>query len=258
MNDRSRISKTHVIVLRRRNFGEADRILTVYTPDRGKQEIIARGIRKTTSRKAGHMEVFAHASILTAKGRTWDIVTEASTVESYRYLRQDLDQISRANYVCELLDRFTEMDDDNRPLWDLLTGMLRTLDSIAEGSDIDANLLLRWFELRLLNLTGFQPQLFNCIQCGAEIQPERNSIDLQAGGVLCPTCGPRFPAAEAVTIEVLKVMRHLQRSNWDDVSRLRLDEYLLRSVESLLQRYLVIVLERRLVSVDFIHRLRSL
>ena len=80
-------------MLRRRDYGDADRVLTVYTPSHGKHELIAHGVRKTTSRKAGHLEIFSHASLVIAEGRTWDIITEASTVESYRHLRQDLDQI---------------------------------------------------------------------------------------------------------------------------------------------------------------------
>ncbi len=99
MSNRTRVHKTHAVVLRRRNLGDADRVLTVYTPGHGKQELIAHGVRKPTSRKAGHLETFSHASLMIAEGRTWGIITEASTVESYRYLRQDLDQIG-ARELC--------------------------------------------------------------------------------------------------------------------------------------------------------------
>ena len=258
MSNRHRVRKTHAIILRRRDFSEADRILTVYTPADGKQEFIARGIRKTTSRKAGHLETFSHASLLVAEGRTWDIVTEVTTVESYRRLKEDLDLIGQASYVCELVDRFTEVDNENRPMWELLTGMLRLIDSAAGQDAYDSRLLLRWFELRLLTLTGFQPQLFHCIECGNEIEPVKNYFSLQHGGVLCPTCGSHNSEVEAIPVEALKALRHLQRNNWEDVSHLRLNNAQLHPIESLLYRYLVAILERRLVSVDFLHRLRSL
>lgn len=264
MSNRSRVHKTHALILRRRDFGDADRVLTVYTPSDGKQQYIARGIRKMTSRKAGHLETFSHASLLVAEGRTWDIITEASTVESFRHLRQDLEQIGRASYVCELVDRFTEMDDENRDVWELVIGVLRLLDVASQNdtgnieADFDANLLLRWFELHLLLLTGFQPQLFHCVQCEAEIQPEQNYLGLQSGGVFCPKCGIHLPEAEAIDVETLKILRHIQRSGWNEIRHLKLDDKLMRKVESILYRYLLIVLERRLISVDFLHRLQSL
>ena len=120
MNTRQRLYRTHAVVLRRRDYGDADRILTIFTPSLGKLEVIAKGIRKTTSRKAGHLELFTHTSLLLAQARTWDIISEAVTVESYRKIRNDLEKISRASYVCELVDCFTRADDENEPLWDLM------------------------------------------------------------------------------------------------------------------------------------------
>lgn len=258
MSNRHRVHKTHAVVLRRRDFGDADRVLVVYTPGHGKQELIAHGVRKPTSRKAGHLETFSHASLLVAEGRTWGTVTEASTVESYRRLREDLDQIGRATYLCELVDRFTEIDDENRDVWDLLTGTLRMLDEHGVSASFDPYLLLRWFELHLLAFVGFQPQLFQCIQCGKEIEPVENYFSLQGGGVLCPECGPHVPEAERIPLEVLKVIRHVQRSRWEEVAHLTVPEAVMRRVDNLLNRYLVVVLERRLTSADFLRRLRSL
>lgn len=258
MTNRHRVHKTQAVVLRRRDYGDADRILVVYTPNSGKQELIAHGVRKTTSRKAGHLETFSHASLLIAQGRTWNIVTEASTVESYRHLRQDLDQIGRASYVCELVDRFTEIDDENRDIWELLTGTLRLLDAHGVRAVFDPHLLLRWFELHLLSSVGFQPQLAECLQCGKPIEPQANFFSIQGGGVLCPECGQHAPEAEQIPLDVLKVLRHLQRSRWEDVHAIQLQEPVMGAVDNLLNRYLVAVLERRLTSADFLRRLRSL
>ncbi|MCB0115895.1 MAG: recombination protein O N-terminal domain-containing protein, partial [Caldilineaceae bacterium] len=71
MAERSRVNRMQGVVLRRRDQGEADRVLTVFTPDQGKRDLIAKGIRKTTSRKAGHLELFTHVSMLVAQARTW-------------------------------------------------------------------------------------------------------------------------------------------------------------------------------------------
>lgn len=253
MADRSRTYRTQAVILRRRDYNDADRILTVFTPHSGKQQLIAKGIRKTTSRKAGHLELFSHASLLVAQARTWDIITEATTVESFRHFRQDLDRIGQVSYVCELVDSFAEADDEIQPLWDLLLLVLRQLDA-NQGNPW---LLLRWFELHLLSLVGFQPQLFYCLSCGDELQAVTNYLSLREGGVFCPRCGEGRAASEPIEPDVLKILRHLQRSPWSAVHHLQVRSQLMPPVENVLYRYLLTVLERQLRSPDFLRRIRS-
>src|SRR5438045_4093476 len=103
-----RVYRCEAVVLRQRRLGEADRILTLYTPQLGKVEAVAKGVRKQTSRKAGHLEPLTLSSLLIASGRNLDIITQAETVESFLPLREDLTRLSRGMYVAELVDRFSE------------------------------------------------------------------------------------------------------------------------------------------------------
>ena len=256
MAERSHSYRTRAVILRRRNYGDADRILTVFTPRFGKRILIAKGSRKTTSRKAGHLELFNHVNLLVAQARTWDIITESVTVESFLQLRGDLGAISRAAYVCELVDAFTAEDDDYEPVWELLLLGLRNLDSCPD-LEAETDLLLRWFELQLLRLMGFQPELFACLGCGEDLQPLDNFLHLNAGGVFCPECGRTMQGAELVNVSTLRVLRHLARNQWEALRGLRIGPATIQAVESVLQRYLVVILERRLKSTDFIHRLRQ-
>src|ERR687885_415233 len=91
---RSHVYRTEAIILRRSDFGEADRILTLYTPRYGKRRAIAKGVRKTTSRLAGHVELFTRVQLRLAEGRNLDIVTQAQIIAPYRALREDLERIS--------------------------------------------------------------------------------------------------------------------------------------------------------------------
>jgi DNA repair protein RecO (recombination protein O) len=151
MPSQERLYRTHVVILSRRDYNDADRILTVFTPSLGKRDLIAKGVRKTTSRKAGHLELLTHASLLVAQARTWDIITEAVTVESFRHVRENLEAIGFASYACELIAAFTEADDESEPLWELLLATLRVLDENSQAGNTSAqHLLMRWFELRLL------------------------------------------------------------------------------------------------------------
>lgn len=247
-----RLYRTDAIILRRSDFGEADRLLTVLTPARGKVRLLAKGVRKTTSRKAGHVELFMLTDMLVAHGRTWDIISQAEVVEAYRDLREDLDKTSHAYYLAELVDRFSEEHDPNQPLFELLALTLARLSHLD-----DPYLNLRYFELHLLSLTGFQPQLHFCVAGEEPIQAvENNYFHFVDGGVLCPTHGQARPNAEPLPLAVLKVLRYLQTEPWEQVAKLQLSPATRQQVERLLLGYLTFVLERRLKSVDFIRRLR--
>src|SRR5215471_12267089 len=120
---RERVYRTEAVIIRRADVGEADRALTLFTPH-GKRRVVAKSARKTTSRLAGHIELFTHTSLLLAVGRNLDIVTQSVIIHSFDTLRRDLRRISAAYYVAELIDRLTEEDDENRPAFDLLVATL--------------------------------------------------------------------------------------------------------------------------------------
>ncbi|MEZ4676194.1 MAG: DNA repair protein RecO [Caldilineaceae bacterium] len=257
MSKHERVYRTKAIVLSRRDHGEADRVLTLFTPALGKQEWIAKGIRKTTSRKAGHLELFTHATLLVAKARTWDIITEAATVENFRYLRENLESIAQASYLCELVSCFSEQDDENQPLWDLLLLAFRILDENAQKATEESATFLRWFELHLLELAGFQPQLFHCLRCNEQIKPVVNFLSLENGGIVCPRCAAGQDDVEAIDADVLKILRHLQRSTWPESRQVQIRPFLVLAAENILHRYILTVLERQLKSIQFLRKLQT-
>ncbi len=256
MSNRERVRSTRALILRRRDVNDADRVLTVLTPGDGKLELIAKGVRKTTSRKAGHLELFTHAALLVAQGRTWDIITEAQTVESFRHLRENLEAIAAASYIAELIDSFAEGGDDARTLWDLALQVLRELDATSAQGRVPPTLLI-WFNLHLLSLTGFQPQFFRCLDCAQELEPSLNFLSLHAGGVFCPRCAPRRDDVEALEVDTLKVLRFLQSRSWSEAASITVRTPVLRRVESVLNRYLIVVLERQVRSTAFLRRLAA-
>src|SRR5437764_13336849 len=127
------VFRTEALVLRRHDFGEADRVLTLYSPWRGKFRAIAKGVRRPKSRLGGHVELFTHVNVLAAQGRNLDIVTQAETVRPFGRIRDDLWKISYACYVAELVDRFTEEHLENQPVFDLLLHAFTYLDESESG-----------------------------------------------------------------------------------------------------------------------------
>ncbi|MGA9348587.1 MAG: DNA repair protein RecO [Anaerolineae bacterium] len=248
---RERLYRTEAIVLKRSDFGEADRLLTLYTPKLGKIRAIAKGVRKPTSRKSGHVELFTHSQFLIAKGRSLDIVTQAETVHAFRPLREDLLRTTYAYYAAELLDLFVEEGIENCPLFDLLLTMLGWL---GDASDLD--LTTRFFELRLLFLLGYRPQLFQCVACRHQIEPVSNFFSPADGGILCARCGENHRGAQEITLNALKVLRFLQTRDYGTCCRLRLSRPLHRELETMMYHYITYILERNLKSVKFLNTLR--
>src|SRR5512145_916664 len=124
MSNQPRSQRVEAVVLRHSNWGEADRMLTLFTRELGKLRVVAKGARRVRSRKAGHLEPFTRVALMLARGRDLWIVTQAETVDAYLPLRENLEQIANASYVIELLDRFTYEEGANRPLYQLLVETL--------------------------------------------------------------------------------------------------------------------------------------
>lgn len=250
---RERTYRTEAIVIRRSDFGEADRLLTLFTIDRGKVRAIGKGARKPQSRKTGHVELFMRGKYLIAEGRDLDIVTQAEMVEAYPALRDDLLRATYASYAVELLDRFTVDEDPHRDIYELLAAALGWFATMPADELL---LPARYYELRLLSLTGFQPRLFNCLHCGEPVQEEDQAFSVDLGGLLCANCMATDPRARPVSAVSVKVMRYLQTRSWDTVKQLRLRPTVLHEIERIMHDYLIQILERDLKSAGFIRRLR--
>jgi DNA repair protein RecO (recombination protein O) len=247
-----KIYRTEAIVLRRQNLGEADRILTLYTRDYGKLKVVAKGVRKPQSRKAGHVELFAQVDVLVARGRSsLDMLSQADLLDAFSPIRRDLIRTTYAAHFVELLDAFTEEADASLPLYRLLADGLGWL-----GQTADLRRTARYYELRLLGLAGYRPELFTCVVCGERIQPRDQFYSAADGGVICPTCGGAHPRAKPISLAVLKVLRYMQTRPFEVVEQLALRPAVLAETERILHNTLTYHLERRLKSAAFLNRLR--
>lgn len=245
--------RVEAIVLRHADWGEADRLLTLYTREHGKVRALAKGARKINSRKAGHLEPFTRVKLQLAKGRDLLIVTQAESVEAYQPLREDLVRMGTAAYAVELLDRFVPDEEVAVPLlYRLLTETLARL-----AAEPDPWLPVRYYEMRLLDFLGFRPQLFECANCGREILPEDQFFSYSAGGVICPRCGGGLRGLRKVSIEALKYLRHFQRSAYREAQRAHPEADTRREMETLMQGYFTHLLERELNTPGFIKSIQK-
>lgn len=246
-----RVIRSEVVVLRHTDWGEADRLLVLYSREAGKLRAVAKGVRKLRSRKAGHLEPFTRVKLLLAQGREFWIVTQAETVDAYLPLREDLLRTGYAAYVIELLDRFTYEEGENQPLYQLLTDTLERISMLP-----DPFVAVRYYEIRLLDLLGFRPEMFQCVRCQAQIKPENQFFDALHGGVVCPRCAERTPTARPISMNALKHLRHFQRSSFRDALRADPSAAVRRELEAMLSYYLTYLLERKLNTSAFLKVIR--
>lgn len=144
--------KTEGIILKRSDFGEADRLLTIFTKHDGKIRVIAKGVRKTTSRKGPSLELFNHVQVFVARGKNLDIITEAEVINSFSKFRKNLKKVACAYQACELVDKLTAEQAENKEVLDLLK------DYLLQISDQRPATSNQQFSLTLLTFLGFWPK----------------------------------------------------------------------------------------------------
>lgn len=252
---RMRVYRTDGIILKRSDWGEADRLITLFTPRFGKLRVVAPGARKPQSRKSGHLELFTRGSFVLARGRTFDKLTQAETDDYFPRFRESLDRVTYVSLAAELVDRLLEEADENAPLYDLLLRTVAILDDPADSPD--PLLALRYFELRALGLLGYQPQLHVCTECDSAVEAVDQFFSLEGGGVVCPNCGAGQPDLIRIPVDLLKVLRFLQSRSWAETRGLRLPPAVAGGLEMLLTRYVVALLQRDLKSEKFLRELRE-
>ena len=249
---RPRNYQTEAIIIKKTKLGEADRILTLYTPDLGKIQAVARGVRRPRSKLAGHLELLTHSLVSLARGRNLDTITGSQTINSFLPLKSDLQLTSYALYTTELVNQFTADHIENHPLFRLL---LATMEQICQAGN--GELILRYFELHLLNEVGYRPQLQHCVACRQPLEPVTNSFCSGAGGMLCPDCRQSQPLTYPLSVNALKVLRLLQSNDYATVSRLKMKPQLSHELEAVIRDYLRYLLEREVKSAAWLDTLRK-
>ncbi len=231
------------LTLKQAPFGEADLLVTLFSRERGKLRAVAKGARRSNSKLVGHLEPITHLRLALNRGRNLDYVTQAQVIDSFPAVKNDLQAIARGFYVAELVDGFASEAHQNLPLYDLA---LAALGRVAQDSNPD--LVLRAFELGLLRVSGFMPELYRCVECGEGLVPERHRFSIDLGGVLCLECRPPSAQIRPLTLRALKVLRLLDRTSLADLHPLQIDDALARELKTLLESAVEFWLDKRVMS----------
>ena len=244
--------QTEAIIIKKTKLGEADRILTLYTPHLGKIQAVAKGVRRPRSKLSGHLELLTYSLVSLARGKNLDTITGSQTINSFLPLKSDLELISYALYITELVNQFTADYIENYPLFCLL---LETIGQLNQGGNNE--LVLRYFEIHLLNEVGYQPQLQQCVLCRLPLKPISNSFCPSAGGMLCPGCTKSQPFSYPLSVNGLKVLRLLQDSDYNTIGRLKINQELSYELEGIMRKYIKYLLDKEVKSSAWLDTLKQ-
>lgn len=209
--------KTEGIILKRRNFGEADRILTVFTHKQGKISVLAKGVRRITSRRAGNVELLNRTMMYLHQGKGMPILTEAQSLNTYPKLKDDLILSTYAYHIIELVEKLTAEGQENPFVYEYLVKVLEKL------SQNPRQILIRAFEVKILSALGF-----------ATFSPQ-NSI-----------------STPGVSIQTGKILEDLQNSSWDRIKKISITQSQALELERYLRYYIERTLEGELKSRQFL------
>jgi DNA repair protein RecO (recombination protein O) len=230
------------IVLSIRDYGEADRIVTLFTLEHGKIGGIARNAKRSRKRFGGSLEVFARLRILAFLKEGLSLLEDAELMTVFPHIREDLAKIGYAGYACELVDRLLPEAQPNRRLFRLLVSYLEYLDSFPPVADDR-----RFFEVNLLNILGYRIPLENCAQCNSLLDQAMDLSYRPQSGFFCGRCGGSGMNISHETLSLLKMSMSTGR-----FGKIRFVGNALREAEDVLDSTIAMLLDRPLVSLSFL------
>lgn len=243
--------KTEGIIIRVRDYGEADRIITLFTREHGKVQAIVKGCRKQKSRKRGVIQLFTYGDFVIYSGRSLDTVTQCQAKETFGPIREDLDRMAYASYLVELLDGFVNAGESHEDLFflSLVCLHLLTVD--------DPELVIRAFETRLMSVLGYQPHLSDCVVCGAELSGSRIFFSPRLGGGLCERCVSHDLESLSCKLGTINMLKQLAVWDLKRLRVLKLSGEAKREIGEIMKSYISQRLEKKIKSADFLQSLTS-
>lgn len=241
------IVQTEAIVLRSRNYKEADQLITFYTRKYGKITAIAKGVKKPKSKLRGAVQVFSHSNLSLFFGRNLGTITQGESINTFLELRSDFTRMSYASYIAELIDSVIPESQNDEEIFRLL------LEGQYLLSFADPLFTTHLIEARLLAHLGYQPQLDFCVECGEKIKNDFFFVPI-LGGAICSKCKKNsLHAALKISGEAKSVLMRLVDMDILKVTRIKISESASREIDKLLDTYITHILGKKLKSKQFLN-----
>ena len=227
------------IILRNRDYQEADRLVSVFTEQYGKIGAIAKGVKKPNSSLRACTQPFCYAQLYFYRGKDLSIITQGKLLDFFGRVRSNFSETIYVLYMLEMLDKILLEQERHTKLFYQTLAVVQSLEKNGYQP-----LALRYFEVQILKEMGFTPELSNCVVCAAKA--EAYYISLSAGGLVCKKCERTIDNLFELSPETLALLRLLFRSNLEVTERINVSRGGLTQLEKFLEIYLEYHLEQRL------------
>ena len=231
---RQNIFNTEALVVRISNFGESDRLINLITPKNGLVRGIAKGAKKQNSRIGGHIDLLKFIKLSVKTNKSLCTFNQAETLNSFNGFKNNLSKMSRGIYMGEIAEKFSVEWGENKNLFNLLVQSLSLLEKTT-----DYELITRWYEIQLLRISGFAPELNICVESGKKIDPGNHLFSSDKGGIVDisskPSDGnPLIPAP----INTIKLLKFISNNQWNNVCKVKVDNKTLDNTKRILKDYI--------------------
>ncbi|OIP24887.1 DNA repair protein RecO [bacterium CG2_30_37_16] len=241
--------KTQGVVIRRSNYKEADFLIKLFTKEKGKIAVIAKGARKIKSKLGSSLEPFYLNEYMLAEGKTLDTVCSSQPKKRRLFLRNDLRKMAYAYYLSEIIDKLLPERERNLKIYDLYNDALDFLEQ-------DEELAAVYFELNIFKILGFGPVTDNCVSCHEDIlESDSCGLSCDFGGTICPDCIKKGLRYQDISIGAIKYMRILSRFDLSVALKVREKEKMIRAIRSFNKEYLKIISHYPIKTEKFIANL---
>lgn len=240
------------VVLRYSNFKEADRMLTILTPDRGKIQVLAKGCRRQKSRFLSASELFSYCNYMLFKYRDIYIMTGADINDVFFDIRNDVDRFAYGTYILNLTEISANPEEGNYPLFHLL---LYSITMLAY-SDMHPEDMTNIYQIKLSDILGYRPRLERCVYCDRAISTV-DRFSIYNGGIVCDGCYDREKTGYNIHMGTLQTMRYILNTDLDKLKNLKFTPQVRAELSNLMEQYLAQRLERYAKAKEFIDRLKA-
>lgn len=233
---------TNAINLRSYNLSESDKIIVMYSKEKGLIKGVAKGGKKTSSKLGGRMDMLVANKLMLYKGKNLDTICQAEALDTFMNLRRDMDKIFHSMYCAEIINNFgIENDPNSEEIYNIFYSFLQTISKAKTKEEILLSVLR--FQLKIMNICGYSLEMEQCVKCGCPANKEELYFSIEQGGILCQDCKPTTVGAQKMHYKIKDFLKTLLESNfnvktkYDELATERICEFCFNLLKKYIEFY---------------------
>ena len=249
---------TNAINLQSYNLSESDKIIVMYSKEKGLIRGVAKGSKKASSKLGGRMEMLVANKLILHKGRNLDTICQAEALNTFFNLRNDMDKLFYSMYTAEIVKNFGVEDDPNsEEIYNLFFSFLESMANAPKKLDI--MLAVIRFQLKIMHISGYSLELSQCTKCGQNIEKEELFFSFEQGGVVCECCKPSSLVSTRFHYKIRDFLKALleadfaEKTKYDDLATERICDFCFE----LLKKYIEYYSPRQFKTTSMLENIKS-